>query len=94
MLEGAEWLVMFGPVFITLLLLFVSGIPLLEVQSLLCLTTFATKYELMLLHALINRHQQTRSLEMLLHIDHIREKLGWFIVFATIFSDFNVERKN
>ncbi|WMV22112.1 hypothetical protein MTR67_015497 [Solanum verrucosum] len=29
-LVGAEWLVVFGPVFITLLLLFVSGIPLLE----------------------------------------------------------------
>ncbi|KAK4350077.1 hypothetical protein RND71_029390 [Anisodus tanguticus] len=29
-LEGAEWLVVFGPVFVTLLLLFVSGIPLLE----------------------------------------------------------------
>ncbi|XP_016562797.1 uncharacterized protein LOC107861920 isoform X6 [Capsicum annuum] len=32
-LEGAEWLVMFGPVFITLLLLFVSGIPLLEASA-------------------------------------------------------------
>lgn len=30
-LEGAEWLVIFGPVFLTLLLLFLSGIPLLEV---------------------------------------------------------------
>lgn len=29
-LEGAEWLVVFGPIFLTLLLLFVSGIPLLE----------------------------------------------------------------
>ncbi|KAK6787573.1 hypothetical protein RDI58_016098 [Solanum bulbocastanum] len=29
-LEGAEWLVVLGPVFLTLLLLFVSGIPLLE----------------------------------------------------------------
>lgn len=29
-LRGAEWLVVFGPVFLTLLLLFVSGIPLLE----------------------------------------------------------------
>ncbi|GAB4860983.1 hypothetical protein Ancab_036143 [Ancistrocladus abbreviatus] len=29
-LEDAEWLVVFGPVFLTLLLLFVSGIPLLE----------------------------------------------------------------
>lgn len=29
-LEGTEWLVIFGPVFLTLLLLFVSGIPLLE----------------------------------------------------------------
>ncbi|OVA01748.1 3-oxo-5-alpha-steroid 4-dehydrogenase [Macleaya cordata] len=29
-LEGAEWLVILGPVFLTLLLLFVSGIPLLE----------------------------------------------------------------
>ncbi|KAF9602324.1 hypothetical protein IFM89_026481 [Coptis chinensis] len=29
-LEGAEWLVIHGPVFLTLLLLFVSGIPLLE----------------------------------------------------------------
>ncbi|KAI5660270.1 hypothetical protein M9H77_29063 [Catharanthus roseus] len=29
-LEGAEWLVIFGPVFLTLLLLFLSGIPLLE----------------------------------------------------------------
>ncbi|PKI52833.1 hypothetical protein CRG98_026781 [Punica granatum] len=32
-LEGAEWLVVFGPVFITLLLLFVSGIPLLEISA-------------------------------------------------------------
>lgn len=30
-LKGAEWLVVFGPIFITLLLLFVSGLPLLEV---------------------------------------------------------------
>ncbi|XP_026380801.1 uncharacterized protein LOC113275500 isoform X1 [Papaver somniferum] len=29
-LKGAEWLVIFGPIFLTLLLLFVSGIPLLE----------------------------------------------------------------
>ncbi|CAM8971571.1 unnamed protein product [Rhodiola kirilowii] len=29
-LEGAEWLVIFGPIFLTLLLLFVSGIPMLE----------------------------------------------------------------
>ncbi|KAL2455867.1 Protein of unknown function (DUF1295) [Abeliophyllum distichum] len=29
-LENAEWLVIFGPIFLTLLLLFVSGIPLLE----------------------------------------------------------------
>ncbi|MQL95987.1 hypothetical protein Taro_028659 [Colocasia esculenta] len=29
-LEGAEWLVILGPVFLTLLLLFVSGLPLLE----------------------------------------------------------------
>ncbi|XP_030455365.1 uncharacterized protein LOC115676550 isoform X2 [Syzygium oleosum] len=29
-LEGSEWLVIFGPIFLTLLLLFVSGIPLLE----------------------------------------------------------------
>ncbi|XP_031105421.1 uncharacterized protein LOC116010240 isoform X2 [Ipomoea triloba] len=29
-LKGAEWLVVFSPVFITLLLLFVSGLPLLE----------------------------------------------------------------
>lgn len=30
-LEGGEWLVVFGPIFLSLLLLFVSGIPLLEV---------------------------------------------------------------
>jgi hypothetical protein len=30
-LEGAEWLVIIGPIFLTLLLLFISGIPLLEV---------------------------------------------------------------
>ncbi|XP_044466260.1 uncharacterized protein LOC123196337 isoform X2 [Mangifera indica] len=29
-LEGADWLVIIGPIFLTLLLLFVSGIPLLE----------------------------------------------------------------
>ncbi|KAF3437190.1 hypothetical protein FNV43_RR19943 [Rhamnella rubrinervis] len=29
-LEGAEWLVIIGPIFLTMLLLFVSGIPLLE----------------------------------------------------------------
>jgi len=29
-LEGAEWLVILGPIFLTLLLLFISGIPLLE----------------------------------------------------------------
>ncbi|GAV83490.1 DUF1295 domain-containing protein [Cephalotus follicularis] len=29
-LEGAEWLVIIGPIFLTLLLLFVSGIPMLE----------------------------------------------------------------
>ncbi|XP_059641837.1 uncharacterized protein LOC132283828 isoform X3 [Cornus florida] len=32
-LEGAEWLVIFGPLFLTLLLLFVSGIPMLEVSA-------------------------------------------------------------
>ncbi|KAG9459191.1 hypothetical protein H6P81_003699 [Aristolochia fimbriata] len=32
-LEGAEWLVILGPIFLTLLLLFVSGIPLLEESS-------------------------------------------------------------
>lgn len=32
-LDGAEWLVVLGPVFLTLLLLFVSGIPLLEVSA-------------------------------------------------------------
>ncbi|MCD7452760.1 hypothetical protein HAX54_018062 [Datura stramonium] len=32
-LEGAEWLVVFGPVLISLLLLFVSGIPLLEASA-------------------------------------------------------------
>jgi steroid 5-alpha reductase family enzyme len=31
-LSGAEWLVILGPIFLTLLLLFVSGIPLLEVN--------------------------------------------------------------
>ncbi|KAL4331162.1 hypothetical protein AHAS_Ahas13G0472500 [Arachis hypogaea] len=29
-LKGAEWLVIIGPIFLTLLLLFVSGIPMLE----------------------------------------------------------------
>ncbi|XP_039029049.1 uncharacterized protein LOC120163107 isoform X3 [Hibiscus syriacus] len=29
-LEGAEWLVILGPIFLTLLLLFVSGLPMLE----------------------------------------------------------------
>ncbi|ERN00605.1 hypothetical protein AMTRI_Chr04g184700 [Amborella trichopoda] len=29
-LEGAEWLIILGPTFLTLLLLFISGIPLLE----------------------------------------------------------------
>lgn len=33
-LRGAEYLVIVGPVFLTLLLFFVSGIPLLEVLSL------------------------------------------------------------
>lgn len=32
-LRGAEWLVILGPVFLTLLLLFVSGIPLLEASA-------------------------------------------------------------
>ncbi|XP_031493020.1 uncharacterized protein LOC116259371 isoform X1 [Nymphaea colorata] len=32
-LEGAEWLVVVGPAFLTLLLLFISGIPLLEDSS-------------------------------------------------------------
>ncbi|KAF1873202.1 hypothetical protein Lal_00016341 [Lupinus albus] len=32
-LRGAEWLVIFGPIFITLLLLFISGIPLLEASA-------------------------------------------------------------
>ncbi|KAK1384149.1 FKBP-type peptidyl-prolyl cis-trans isomerase 5 [Heracleum sosnowskyi] len=32
-LDGAEWLVILGPIFLTLLLLFVSGIPLLEVSA-------------------------------------------------------------
>ena len=36
-LDGAEWLVIIGPVFLTLLLLFISGIPLLEVRIFLVL---------------------------------------------------------
>ncbi|XP_052181229.1 uncharacterized protein LOC127794287 isoform X2 [Diospyros lotus] len=32
-LEGGEWLVVLGPLFLTLLLLFVSGIPLLEASA-------------------------------------------------------------
>lgn len=32
-LKGVEYLVIIGPVFLTLLLFFVSGIPLLEVLS-------------------------------------------------------------
>lgn len=32
-LSDAEWLVILGPIFLTLLLLFVSGIPLLEVSN-------------------------------------------------------------
>lgn len=32
-LENSEWFVILGPIFITLLLLFVSGIPLLEVSA-------------------------------------------------------------
>ncbi|KAJ9162497.1 hypothetical protein P3X46_022264 [Hevea brasiliensis] len=32
-LEGAEWLVILGPMFLTLLLFFVSGIPLLEISA-------------------------------------------------------------
>uniref|UniRef100_A0A803NED4 Steroid 5-alpha reductase C-terminal domain-containing protein n=1 Tax=Chenopodium quinoa TaxID=63459 RepID=A0A803NED4_CHEQI len=32
-LVGAEWLVVIGPVFLTLLLLFVSGLPLLEASA-------------------------------------------------------------
>lgn len=40
-LEGAEWLVIIGPIFLTLLLLFVSGIPLLEV----CLLAFDFTYK-------------------------------------------------
>ncbi|KAL0908920.1 hypothetical protein M5K25_023435 [Dendrobium thyrsiflorum] len=32
-LEDAEWLVVFGPIFLTLLLLFLSGIPLLETSA-------------------------------------------------------------
>lgn len=35
-LDGAEWLVIIGPIFLTLLLLFVSGIPLLEVVVCFC----------------------------------------------------------
>lgn len=37
-LKGAEFLVIVGPIFLTLLLFFVSGIPLLEVLSLSTLT--------------------------------------------------------
>lgn len=32
-ISDAEWLVILGPIFLTLLLLFVSGIPLLEVSN-------------------------------------------------------------
>jgi len=35
-LSDAEWLVILGPIFLTLLLLFVSGIPLLEVSNCWC----------------------------------------------------------
>lgn len=32
-LEGAEWLVIFGPAFVTFLLLFISGMPILEASA-------------------------------------------------------------
>ena len=38
-LSGAEWLVILGPILLTLLLLFVSGIPLLEVSIYFFLTS-------------------------------------------------------
>jgi len=38
-LSGAEWLVILGPILLTLLLLFVSGIPLLEVRNCFLLTS-------------------------------------------------------
>ncbi|KAG2642841.1 hypothetical protein PVAP13_2KG331800 [Panicum virgatum] len=38
-LSGAEWLVILGPIFLTLLLLFVTGIPLLELSMYFFLTS-------------------------------------------------------
>ncbi len=39
-LKGGQWAVIVGPIFITLLLLFLSGIPLLEVNLLLLKVSF------------------------------------------------------
>ncbi|KAM0853421.1 hypothetical protein ACQ4PT_051076 [Festuca glaucescens] len=50
-LSGAEWLVILGPIFLTLLLLFVSGIPLLEVNLYILVHP---KYIASLLHLYLN----------------------------------------
>ncbi len=39
-LKGGQWAVIVGPIFITLLLLFLSGIPLLEVKPLFAESLF------------------------------------------------------
>jgi len=60
-LSDAEWLVILGPIFLTLLLLFVSGIPLLEVcnfsgalkPQLYYLQNANTLYSLYLYHEVI-----------------------------------------
>lgn len=88
-LEGAEWLVVFGPVFLTLLLLFVSGIPLLEVPTSVPLLAFVVVFQALhititlvktedvnSLLLLSHRNQQTRSLGMLLITSHIKEQQG------------------
>lgn len=80
-LEGAEWLVVLGPIFLMCLLLFISGLPLLEVCfpffSVICFKILPQFCNILFLCCIYgHRHQQKRSSVMWLHIGLTRRQLG------------------
>lgn len=80
-LKGAEYLVIVGPIFLTLLLFFVSGIPLLEVSSLSLLPPLSFQFlnhaeEVNILILYECRNRQTKSTVTWELIDTIRRQPG------------------
>lgn len=94
-LSGAEWLVILGPIFLTLLLLFVSGIPLLEVNLYSCASEthplFAISFLSMLMHLILYispcSHLLTSASVGLRNTTHTRKPQGKHHSFTRPFPD-------